>query len=194
MEKLVDAGTEPFVRIDVGEKTEPVNEKVETKDNYKDDSQVETKDNLKEDTKEEKEGGKYRRLFEKTQKELEVLKADAEKRKNAELSDYEKLQKRAEEAEKLAHDLSRERLISKIAKEEGISEDSFDFLTASDEEGLRNQAQKLASITKRTNIAAGTRTNPAANQQPSIDEQISAAEKSSNSFESIRLKVQKAKN
>ena len=142
------------------------------------------------DTRTPAEEAKYRRLFEKADKELAAFKAEAAKRAEAEMTEVQKATKRAEEAEARAESLSRERLVSKIAREAGLTDDLAEFLTARDEDGLLTQAQKLAASVKPT-VVAGTKTQPASGQAVSIDDQINAAEKSGNAAESIRLKMAK---
>jgi hypothetical protein len=69
--------------------------------------------------------------------------------------------------------------------------EALEYLSGGDEDGLRGSARKLVTLIGSKNVSAGSRTQPAAGQAPSLDEQILAAEKSGNRTLSISLKNQK---
>lgn len=119
----------------------------------------------------------YRRLFEREENARKAAETQANTEKTA---------REAAEATALAA------LRRAVAAENGLSAEAVEFLTATDEDGLVAQAVKLAGMTGAKPVVAGTVTNPSGQQQPSIDEQISAAEKSGNIALSISLKRQKA--
>jgi len=137
----------------------------------------------------------WRRKAEDAQKELKKYQDAEEARKQAEMTETEREKARADKAEADAKDASAKLLKLQIATEAGVPVDALDLLTATDEDGLRAQAAavvKLAGGTETTPKKAGSNTNPAGGQQPSIDEQITAAQKAGNNQEAIRLKRQKA--
>ena len=128
-----------------------------------------------------------RRRLEAAEKRLkEFEEADAE-RKRSELSEVERLKQEAQEAKTALEAQRLETLRLKAGKD--LPEEALEFLTATDEAGLAAQAEKLSKVY--APAAAGTRTNPGAGQGPSVDEQITAAEKAGNSFQSIKLKLDK---
>ena len=137
---------------------------------------------------------KYRRLFEDADKRAKDLEAKEKERTDAELSEAEKLKKRADEAESKVLDLTKRTL----AAEGGLPSEMVEFITATDEAGIKAQVEKLAAklvppaTPPTVPVIAGTTTNPPGGQQPSVDEQIAEAYKNGNRNEAIRLKRQKA--
>jgi ubiquitin len=140
----------------------------------------------------ENEASKFRRLFEKAEKEREALAAKIKEQEDAKLSELEKATNRAKELEDQLNKERTERLRLKIATESGLSPEDMDFVVGSDEETMRTSAQRLAARIGAAPKAAGTVTNPPSPQAPSIDERIAAAERSGNRMEAIRLKRERA--
>ena len=137
----------------------------------------------------------WRRKFEDAERERRRLADEAQARKAGEMSDIEKEKARADAAEATARDAGAKLLKLQVATEAGVPADALDLLTAADEAGLRAQAAavvKLAGASATVARQAGTVTNPAASQQPSIDEQIASAQRAGNNQEAIRLKRHKA--
>lgn len=143
---------------------------------------------------------KYRRLFEREEAKRKDLEgrllafeaAEAERRK-AELSEVERVKLEAEEARAQVVSVLRRA----VAAEAGVPADAIEFLSGTDEETLRAQAEKLAALAAKpaataTLPRAGTITNPSGSQSPSVDEQISAAERAQNWPLAITLKRQRA--
>jgi hypothetical protein len=145
-----------------------------------------------EQPKGESEENKFRRLFEKEQKERETLAKRLQEIEDAKLSDIEKANKRAQELETELNKERTERLRLKIATESGLSPEDMDFVIGGDEQTMRESAQRLAARIGAAPKSAGTVTNPPSPQAPTMDEQIQAAEASGNRMEAIRLKRIKA--
>jgi hypothetical protein len=103
------------------------------------------------------------RLLKKAQTELAAATAELQAVKDAELSEVDRLKKQTVELEIRVKASELDALRRKVAHEENVSK----------------------------NVSAGSRTQPAAGQAPSLDEQILAAEKSGNRTLSISLKNQK---
>jgi hypothetical protein len=92
-------------------------------------------------------------------------------------------------------------LVARIVAESGIPAGAREFLTASDEAGLRAQAEKLKAIAPTTPSApaapppigaVGSVTNPGGGAPPpTMDEKIAAAEKGTSRYSSLELKLQK---
>lgn len=154
-----------------------------------------------------KEAAKYRRLHEKADKDLKetrakltALEAEKSKRDEADLTEAQKAAKRADDAEKRATDAEAKSARLEVAREFGIDDDeAMEFLTATDPDALRAQAEKLAKLTAKpagdappAPLKGGTTTKPPQQQQPSIDEQIAKAEKDGNRGLAITLKRQQA--
>jgi hypothetical protein len=132
------------------------------------------------------------RLLKKTQEELAATKLELQKVKDAELSELERLKKHSAELEERVRSTERDNLKRKVAQEENVPVEGLEYLAGDDESTLRQNAQKLVTlIGSKASAAAGSRTQPAGNQAPTIDEQISAAERSGNRALSISLKNQK---
>jgi hypothetical protein len=112
------------------------------------------------------------------------------------LSEAERAQARAEAAEAEARAARQELLKMRIAHEVGVTRDALDLLTGGDEATLRAQAEKIVTLAGKGGqqappIQAGTRTQPAGQQQPTVDEQIAAAVRGGNDIAAIRLMRQK---
>lgn len=120
---------------------------------------------------------KYRRLFERE----ETTRKEAEKTAAA-----EKERADTAETERLAA------LRRAVAAENGLAAEAVEFLTGTDEETLLAQATKLGGMVGAKPVVAGSVTNPGGNQQPSVDEQIAAAQKAGNTILAITLKRQQA--
>lgn len=138
------------------------------------------------------EAAKFRRLFEKADKELAELKAAEQKRAEAEMTELEREKKRAADAEAKAATLERENLARRVAAEHNVPADAIEFLTGSDEATLIAQAQKLGGMIAPGGVRAGTTTNPGGQQTPTIDDRIAAAEKAGDRALAITLKRDKA--
>lgn len=152
------------------------------------------------------EENKFRRLHEAAEARAKAAEAKAAAleaaeaaRARAELSDLERakaeaadFQTKAEKAEAKAALLERERLIERIVAEHGLPADqAAEWLSATDEAGLRAQAVKLAAIMKQPAVA-GTTSQPSRGGSPSIDDQINAALKAGQTVKAIQLKREKA--
>ncbi len=141
----------------------------------------------------ENEAAKFRRLFEKAEADRKKLETDLQAIKDKDLSELEKAKKDALEATERAKRLEAENLRRKVAAEAGVPADAFDFLTGEDEETLKAQATKLVGMIGKPGAApAGTTTQPAGGGGPSVDDQITAAEKAGNFALAITLKRQRA--
>lgn len=146
------------------------------------------------------EAAKWRRLHEQKSKETEDLKTELQKIKDAELTEAERNKKRADEAEQALKDAKAENLRLKIAGETKLPADMLEFLTATDEAGIRAQAEKLAAKMTAPGATppetppaqAGTTTQPSRTAQPNIDEKILAADKAGNVALTIELMREKA--
>jgi len=85
-----------------------------------------------------------------------------------------------------------------IALEVGIAPEAVEFITASDEDGMRAQAQKLKGLMPAAPAPtpppppAGTTTNPGGTPPEDLTAKIAEAEKSGNVLLAIRLKRQAA--
>jgi uncharacterized protein YdcH (DUF465 family) len=135
---------------------------------------------------------KWRRLAEKHEKAIQERERAEKARADAELPELERLKKLADEATADANKAKADTLRLQVVVETGLDAGAVEFLTGTDEETLRAQAGKLKGMMGSTGTRAGTLTNPGGNQQPSIDEQIAAAQKAGNTAEAIRLKREKA--
>jgi len=132
------------------------------------------------------------RLLKKAQDELAAARLELQNIKDAELSELERLKKSAAELESRVQASELENLRRKVAQEESVPIDAFEYLAGNDEEALRASARKLVTLIGSKAVqAAGTRTQPGTGQAPTIDDQIAAAEKSGNRALSISLKNQK---
>ncbi|TPG05581.1 hypothetical protein EAH85_12680 [Curtobacterium flaccumfaciens] len=90
------------------------------------------------------------------------LKAQLDKIEQANLSDLEKAQKRAEAAEKALQTTQSESLRLKIAAKHGLTGDAVDLLHGSDEADLEARAARIAALTK----APGGPVVPGQGKQP----------------------------
>jgi hypothetical protein len=133
------------------------------------------------------------RLLRKAQDELAATRLELQKIKDAELSEVERLKKQTAELQDRALKSEQDSLRRKVAQEESVPVEALEYLSGDDEATLRGSAQRLVTLigSSKTGASAGTRTQPAGNQAPTIDEQIAAAEKSGNRVLSISLKNQK---
>jgi hypothetical protein len=131
---------------------------------------------------------KWRRLAEKHERELAKLQDAEKKRAEAELSEVDRLKAQAEESANKLAALEAENLRRRVAAEAGLAADTLEFLTGTDEETLKAQAAKLAGMVKAVPTRGGTTTNPPSHAQPSLDEQIAAAQKAGNVALAIGLK------
>ena len=137
------------------------------------------------------EANMWRRKANEAQKKLDDLAAEEQKRKDAELSDVERLRKEKDDAIKERDAERLDKLRLKAGKD--LPEEALEFLTATDEVGLAAQATKLATLYGKAPAAppapvkGGTVTQPPAGQQPSTQERIAAATKAGNPLEAIRL-------
>lgn len=107
---------------------------------------------------------KWQALSRKNEKEKKDLlkKAEAfDKLEAAKLSELEKAQARITELEGELTKTQRTALVSKLQAKHGFEDDDLEFLTATDEEGLTAQADKLA---KRLGKAGGDASKPRAPQ------------------------------
>jgi hypothetical protein len=133
----------------------------------------------------------WKAKYEAAEAERKRLADDEQKRKDAELTESQREKKRADTAEAEAKAARTELLKVKIGGELGIPAEALEFITATDEAGIRAQAEKLKGFVKAP-TAGGTVTNPAGGQQPSLDQQIAEAEKSGNALLAIQFKRQQA--
>jgi hypothetical protein len=131
------------------------------------------------------------RLLKKAQTELAAATAELQAVKDAELSEVDRLKKQTVELEIRVKASELDALRRKVAHEENVPLEALEYLSGGDEDGLRGSARKLVTLIGSKNVSAGSRTQPAAGQAPSLDEQILAAEKSGNRTLSISLKNQK---
>jgi len=133
------------------------------------------------------------RLLKKSQEELASLRLEMQAIKDAELSEVERLKKQSAELESRVRASESEALRRKVAQEEKVPIEALEYLFGNDEDALRGSARKLVVLigSKTANSALGSRTQPAASQIPTLDEQIAAAEKTGNRVLSISLKNQK---
>lgn len=103
-------------------------------------------------------------------KAAEKRAADAEARvkefEDANKSELEKAAARAEAAEKALEAERTARLRAEVASEAGIPVDLRDFLTASDEESLRAQADKLKAAMAASNEPRSPRPDPSQGAKP----------------------------
>ena len=129
------------------------------------------------------------RLLKKAQDRVTELEAAEEARKTAELSEVDRLKKEAADNKTAAEAARLETLRLKAGKD--LPDEALEFLTGTDEATLAAQAEKLRKVYPAAPASAGTLTNPPANQAPSVDEQIAAAEKAGNGLQAIRLKMEK---
>lgn len=132
----------------------------------------------------------WRRKAEANDKRLKELEASEKARNDAALSETERIKQRAEEAETRATKAEQKAIKLEVASELGLSADALEFITGTDAESIRAQAEKLSALMPKAATKAGSTTAPAANQGPSITERISQAEKSGVRGESIGLKLQ----
>lgn len=87
---------------------------------------------------------KLSRENEKKAKENFTAKQKLDKLEEASKTDLEKAQARIAELEETLTKTEREKLVSKLQAKYGFEDDDLDFLTATDEDGLTTQAEKLA--------------------------------------------------
>lgn len=112
----------------------------------------------------------------------------AELKRTSEL-ELERERQRASEAEDRATRWELEDMKRKIATEIGLAHDAILFMTGEDEAALRVQAEKLQALIPRiAPVQAGSQTQPASRQTPSLDEQITAAQLAGRTAEAITLK------
>lgn len=133
----------------------------------------------------------WKAKYEAAEAERKRLADDEQKRKDAELTESQREKKRADTAEAEAKAARTELLKMKIGGELGVPTEALEFITATDEAGIRAQAERLKGFVKAP-AAGGTVTNPASGQQPSLDQQIAEAEKNGNALLAIQLKRQQA--
>lgn len=86
-----------------------------------------------------------RAALKKANKEAETLRLKLQQFEDAQKTEAQKLAERAEAAEKELNDLRVESLRSRVALAKGLPSDLLEFLTASDEESLTAQADRLLS-------------------------------------------------
>lgn len=142
---------------------------------------------------------KFRRLFEaeetkrkQTEQRLAEFETADKTRKEAEMTEIQKIQARADEADARVKTLESENLRRRIAAEKNLSADAIQFLQGDDEATLTANAEKLVSLVGKAPLQAGTVTSPGGQQKPTIAEQIAAAEKAGNGMLSIQLKREQA--
>lgn len=140
---------------------------------------------------------KFRRLFEDSEtkrKEQETRLAELEaaenKRKEAEMTEAQREKARADAAEAKAKKLETDALKGKIAGELKLPAEAIEFLPDGDEATIRTRAEALAKFATAP-VQGGSQTNPGRQQQATLDEQISAAEKAGNRGLSLQLKLQR---
>ena len=142
------------------------------------------------------EANMWRRKANEAQKKLDDLATEEQKRKDAELSDVERLKKEKEDAIKERDAERLDKLRLKAGKD--LPDEALEFLTATNEAGLAAQATKLAALygsqsqgnapaAPKPPVQGGTVTQPAANQTPSAQEQIATTVKSGDVVGAIRL-------
>jgi hypothetical protein len=125
---------------------------------------------------------------------LANLKAAETERKNAELSEVDRAKADAKAAQDRAAELTRKL----VAAEAGLKAEDLEFLTATDETELRAQATRLSERFKGGTPpatpppAAGTITQPAGGQTPTLDERIATAEKAGDHMTAVALKRERA--
>ena len=117
---------------------------------------------------------------------------------DAEGSDVDRLVNRINALESQAEAARLGELRMRIVNETGVPAELAEFLTATDEETLRAQAQKLVAVTaassgpKRPNPDPAQGAKPQADQLSAIDAQIQAAYEAGDMRTSIALKRQRA--
>ena len=132
-----------------------------------------------------------RRVLETAQARIAELEAAEQKRKDAELSEVDRLKKEAADNKQAADNAKLEALRLKAGK--GLPDEALEFLTGTDADTLAAQATKLAALygnapaAPKPPVQVGNVTQPAANQAPSAQEKIAAAVKSGDVVGSIRL-------
>lgn len=149
------------------------------------------------------EAAKWRRLAEKHEKNATAAAAKLKAIEDAALSESEKVAQRAKDLETENKALKTDLLRRKIAQEEGLGADAFEFLSGEDEDTIRAKAGQLKTLIGTgaaasgtgsgtgTTSAAGTTTNPGSAQKPNIDDSIAAARKAGNVLLTIALERQK---
>jgi hypothetical protein len=133
------------------------------------------------------------RLLKKAQDDLASARQELQSIRDAGLSEVDRLKKHTADLEIRVAASELETLRRKVALEENVPIDALEYLSGSDEDGLRGSARKLVTLigSKATPGPLGSRTQPGSGQAPSLDEQISVAERSGNRALSIALKNQK---
>lgn len=133
------------------------------------------------------------RLLKKAQDELAAARQELAAIKDAEMTEVERLKKHAAELEGRVQASELEALCRKVAQEENVPVEALEYLSGHDEESLRGSARKLVTLigSKAVPAAVGSRTQPGSSQTPTIDDQITAAERTGNRALSITLKNQK---
>ena len=132
----------------------------------------------------------WRRKAEAAEREANTLKAADQARKDADLSETERLKKSVADTEARATKAEQRAAKLEVASELGLTADALEFITGTDTETIRAQAEKLAALLPKATIKAGTTTAPAAGQGPTMAERITNAEKSGVRGEALALKLQ----
>ena len=159
-------------------------------------------------------GGKWQRLFEKEQaaridieKRLKAIEsasqtaaekaaAEAAAAEAAKKTDSEKVAARLAELEGQVKAAQREALVHKLAAENKVKPDAYDLIAGDTPEAIKASIERLvmlgvtidATTTIKPPVKVGDSTKPGTTGAPSIQEQITAAYKSGNNLEAIRLK------
>jgi hypothetical protein len=131
------------------------------------------------------------RLLKKAEKERDDARAELQQRRDAEMSETERLKKERDDARKEADSARLEALRTKAGT--GLPEEAMEFLTGNDAETLAAQADKLRGLYGNkpaeapAPVQAGTTTRPGTTPVPSVQERLAAAQKSGNVLEQIRI-------
>ena len=129
------------------------------------------------------------RLLKKANDRVAELEAAEQKRKDAELSETDRLKKEAADARSEAEAAKLDAMRLKAGKD--LPEEAMQFLTAADPDALAAQAETLRGLYGKQNnsqaVQGGTRTQPPGGQQPTTQERIATARNAGNIPEAIRL-------
>lgn len=131
------------------------------------------------------------RLLKKAEKERDDARAELQTRKDAELTETERLKKERDDAQKERDAARLDALRTKAGA--GLPDEALEFLTGTDAETLTAQATKLAGLygnkpaEPASPVQAGTTTRPGTTPTPSVQERLVAAQKSGNVLEQIRI-------